>query len=104
MAESNDDVESENIEKLLNGSQAAEFLGVKSATLYAYASRGLIESMPAANGRERAYRLSDLIKLRQSSRGFKSVKESDAAVWTGPIIKSSITEITSAGHTYRGQN
>jgi citrate synthase len=104
LQEFNPEPESETVEKLLSGSQAAEFLGVKSATLYAYASRGLIESMPAANGRERAYRLSDLIKLRQSSRGFKSVKENDAAVWTGPVIKSSITEITGEGHRYRGQN
>jgi len=52
-------------DKLLTGAQAAEFLGVKSATLYAYASRGLIVSMPSENARERSYKLSDLIKLRQ---------------------------------------
>jgi citrate synthase len=91
-------------EKLLNGAEAAEFLGVKSATLYAYASRGMIESIPAKDGRQRCYRLSDLIKLRQSSRGFKSVREPDAAVWTGPVIKSSITEITESGHRYRGHS
>jgi citrate synthase len=91
-------------EKLLTGSQAAEFLGVKSATLYAYASRGLIESMPSQNARERCYRLSDLIRLRQSSRGFKNAKEADAAVWMGPVIKSSITELRGDAHYYRGQN
>lgn len=91
-------------EKLLTGAEAAEFLGVKSATLYAYASRGLIESFPSQNGRQRCYRLSDLIKLRQSSRGYKSVRETDAAVWTGPSVKSSITEITEAGHRYRGHS
>lgn len=92
----------ERAEKFLTGSQAAEFLGVKSATLYAYASRGLVESIPSSKGRERCYRLSDLIKLRQSSRGFKSSKDTESAVWTGPVIKSSITEITSSGHSYRG--
>jgi citrate synthase len=91
-------------EKFLTGTQAAEFLGVKSATLYAYASRGLIESLPAESGRERAYRLSDLIKLRQSARGFKSAKDTEAATWTGPAIKSSITEISDDGHCYRGQS
>ena len=95
---------SDDEEKYFNGTQAAEFLGVKSATLYAYASRGLIESIPAESGRERAYRLSDLIKLRQSSRGFKTQKDQETPTWTGPVIKSSITEIRNDGHRYRGQS
>lgn len=94
----------ENDERLLSGAQAAEFLGVKAATLYAYASRGLIESIPAQSGRERSYRLSELIKLRNSSRGIKNQRDSEPAVWTGPLIKSSITEIQSGGHCYRGIN
>lgn len=91
-------------EKYLTGSQAAEFLGVKAATLYAYASRGLIESVPSDNARERCYRLTELIKLRQSSRGFKNAKDTEAAVWTGPVIKSAITEIRNEGHRYRGES
>ncbi len=79
---------SDDEEKYYSGAQAAEFLGVKSATLYAYASRGMIESMPAESGRERAYRLTDLIKLRQSSRGFKTQKDQEIPTWTGPVIKS----------------
>jgi citrate synthase len=91
-------------EKYFSGSQAAEFLGVKAATLYAYASRGMIESVAAESGRERAYRLTDLIKLRQSSRGFKSQKDQEIPTWTGPVIKSAITEIRNEGHRYRGQD
>lgn len=94
----------ESDEKFLTGQQAAEFLGVKSSTLYAYASRGMIESMPAKTARERQYRLSDLIRLRQSSRGFKNAREQDQATWTGPVIKSSITEINADGHRYRGES
>ena len=90
-------------DKLLTGAQAAEFLGVKSATLYAYASRGQIISMPSENARERSYRLSDLIRLRQSARGFKNAKDAEP-VWTGPVVKSSITEIREDGHRYRGQS
>lgn len=90
-------------EKYLVGSQAAEFLGVKPATLYAYASRGQIESVPGNSGRERCYRLSDLIKLRQAARGVKTVRDNDQAIWTGPSIKSAITEITPEGHRYRGK-
>jgi citrate synthase len=48
--------------------------------------------------------LSDLMKLRQSSRGFKKEKAPDAAVWMGPVIKSAITEIRNDGHRYRGHN
>lgn len=91
-------------DRLLSGQEAAEFLGVKSQTLYAYASRGLIESQPAKSARQRAYRLSDLIRLRQAARGYKSSRESDAAVWTGPVIKSAITDIQNDGHYYRGQS
>lgn len=91
-------------EKFLVGAQAAEFLGVKPATLYAYASRGQIESIPGASGRERCYRLSDLIRLRQSARGVKTTRDSEPAVWTGPAIKSAITEIKSDGHFYRGHS
>ncbi len=95
---------SDNEEKFLPGPKAAEFLGVKPATLYAYASRGLIESIPTDNGRERCYRLSDLISLRQCSRGFKSTKDPTTAVWTGPVIKSAITDIRDDGHCYRGKS
>jgi citrate synthase len=91
-------------DKYLSGVLAAEFLGVKSATLYAYASRGLIESFPAENGRERAYRLNDLIKLRQAARGVKNMRDSEAPTWTGPAIKSSITEIRGAEYVYRGES
>jgi citrate synthase len=91
-------------DRFLTGAQAAEFLGVKSSTLYAYASRGLIESFPGETARERCYRLTDLIKLRQSTRGYKVGKDQDPAVWTGPAIKSSITDIRPDGHVYRGEN
>lgn len=91
-------------EKYLSGTQAAEFLGVKPATLYAYASRGLIESIQAESGRERSYRLADLIKLRQASRGFKNTRDLTPPTWNGPVIKSAITELRNDGHRYRGQS
>lgn len=94
----------EDEDKYFTGAQAAEFLGVKPATLYAYASRGLIESIQAESGRERAYRLADLIKLRQASRGFKNTRDLAPPSWTGPVIKSAITEIKNDGHRYRGHS
>ncbi len=89
-------------ENYMNGPEAAEFLGVKTATLYAYVSRGLLASEPGENARQRRYRLSELIKLRQSTRGFKSPQIAEEGSWTGPIIKSAITEIREDGHRYRG--
>lgn len=91
-------------EQFLSGQEAASFLGVKSQTLYAYASRGLIESLPSKTGRERSYKLSDLIRLRQSARGYKSTRDSEEGVWTGPAIKSAITDIQGDGHRYRGES
>lgn len=91
-------------DECLSGIQAAAFLGVKSSTLYAYASRGLIESIPAKSGRERLYRLTDLVKLRQSVRGVKPASDEEVPTWTGPVIKSAITEIRDNGHRYRGQS
>lgn len=60
--------------------------------------------MPSENARERRYRLSDLIKLRQAARGFKSSRDTETPAWTGPVIKSAITEIREDGHFYRGQS
>lgn len=92
------------VERYLSGTEAAEFLGVKMATLYAYVSRGLLASAPSENARQRSYKLSDLIKLRQSARGFKARSDADETTWMGPVIKSSITEIREEGHYYRGSN
>jgi citrate synthase len=89
--------------ELLNGIAASEFLGVKVSTLYAYVSRGLIDSIGNERGRERSYRLDDLIKLRNSLRGFKRATQSAPAEWPGPLIKSSITLIRDDGHFYRGK-
>ena len=92
-------------DKLLSVAEAAEFLGVKTATLYAYASRGQLESLSSgADGRERAYRMSELLRLRNSARGVKNSKDSEPPGWTGPLIKSSITEICDDRHKYRGQD
>ena len=39
---------------------ASRFLGIQVRTLYAYVSRGLVRSMPGANGRPRLYAQADL--------------------------------------------
>jgi citrate synthase len=48
----------------LDGDEAAAILGVKKATLYAYVSRGLLQSYKQAIGRNRLYRRTDVERLR----------------------------------------
>ena len=54
----------------LNATEAADFLGVQKATLYAYAARGLLTSMSVPGQRQKAYARSELSrhKLRIEAR------------------------------------
>ena len=85
---------------------AASLLGVKLETLYAYASRGLVESQPGAGGRGRQYRRADLDRLRarrEARRGHGAVAAS-ALRWGEPVLDSSITWIRPDGPAYRGRS
>jgi citrate synthase len=48
----------------LDGDEAARLLGVKRATLYAYVSRGILQSFRRGVGRTRLYRREDIEALR----------------------------------------
>jgi citrate synthase len=58
-----------NGEEYLTGEEAAEILGVKRATLYAYVSRGVLRSYRQGIKRQRLYRRADLEALVQLSPG-----------------------------------
>jgi citrate synthase len=88
-------------QRFLSARQAARLLGVKPATLYAYVSRGLLESVPAANGRARRYRRADLDRLRAEGR---RAGASAALRWGEPVLDSAITAMTQQGPEYRGRN
>ena len=45
----------------LSSQQAADYLGIKVQTLYAYASRGLVKGLPGARGQGRRYRKEDKV-------------------------------------------
>ena len=47
-------------DEIVEAREDAELLGVKLQTLYAYASRHLIQSVPGATGRARLYAKADL--------------------------------------------
>lgn len=56
-------------EKYLDGAEASRLLGVKTATLYAYVSRGLLKSYKQGIKRQRLYKqaeLEALLRLRPS--------------------------------------
>ena len=56
-------------EELLGARAAAQLLGVKPQTLYAYTSRGLLQSVPSAAGRTRRYKRSELLRLQRRAAG-----------------------------------
>ncbi len=81
-------------------------LDVKRQTLYAYVSRGLLESVPAPRGRARRYAVADLRRLRgrrDARRGHAAVAAT-ALDWGAPVLDSAITRIDADGPHYRGRS
>jgi len=86
-------------------SEAAEYLGVKLATLYAYTSRGLVQSVPGPKGRARLYLKRDLERLRarRDARAGHGPVAASALRFGEPVLDSSITAIAwDRGPIYRG--
>jgi citrate synthase len=88
-------------QRYVSAPEAARLLGVKPATLYAYVSRGLLESLPGEQGRARRYRRSDLERLRAEGR---RAGASAALRWGEPVLDSAITAMTQEGPEYRGRS
>ncbi len=88
----------------MSGREAAAFLGVKRATLYAYASRGMLRSEPGEVGRERRYAREDLerLKARHDARSGHGPVAAAALRWGEPVLPSAITAIDEEGPIYRG--
>lgn len=90
----------------VTGAEAAALLGVKRETLYAYASRGLLRSEPAApgEGRMRRYHREDLerLKARHDARAGHGPVAAGALRWGEPVLASALTAIDERGPRYRG--
>jgi excisionase family DNA binding protein len=56
-------------EEYLTVEEAARLLGVKTATLYAYVSRGVLRSYREGTKRQRLYRRAEVEALRRLDRG-----------------------------------
>ena len=59
---------------MLESDEAARRLGVKVTTLYAYVSRGLLVSHPAASGRRSLFDVDEVERLARRSRQGKAVE------------------------------
>jgi len=86
--------------ELLSSREAAAFLGIKLETLYAYASRGLVQGRRGPGGRGRRYTRADLEGLRARSAG----PAASALRFGDPVLDTQLTRMTPAGPEYRGRN
>jgi citrate synthase len=86
---------------LLTARQAADRLGIKLDTLYAYVSRGRLRSVGLPGTRERRYRTEDVEALLAIRAGGFVGRDADALT---PVIASSICLIEDGRLYYRGKD
>lgn len=86
----------------LTAAEAAQLLGVKPQTLYAYASRGLLRRL--GQGKRRRYLLEDVerLQLRQRARSGHGPVAAAALSFGEPVLDTRITGIDERGPLYRG--
>jgi citrate synthase len=88
---------------LLTARQAADRLGIKLDTLYAYVSRGRLRSVMVPGTRERRYRAQDVEALLDARPGARPPPTPDPEALM-PVIGSSICSIENGRFYYRGQD
>src|SRR5215469_13618679 len=88
---------------LLTARQAADRLGIKLDTLYAYVSRGRLNSVGLPGSRERRYRTEDVEALLGLRDGQRPQRALDAEALM-PVIASSICLIENGRFYYRGED
>ena len=88
---------------LLTARQAADRLGIKLDTLYAYVSRGRLRSVMVPGTRERRYRGEDVEALLDARSGARPPPGPDPEALM-PVIGSSICLIENGRFYYRGQD
>jgi citrate synthase len=86
------------MDRMLSSEEAARRLGVKLTTLYAYVSRGVLESHRDPSSRGSLFDLSDIESLATRSRGGRQTASRLATVTTG-VTQLSLDE----GPLYRGR-
>lgn len=93
-------------DEFISAREACALLGVSAATLYAYVSRGLLQSRPGADHRSRAYRRTDVDKLLQRKRAGRGAARGAAqSLDRGlPVMETRISLIRPDGPYYRGRS
>jgi citrate synthase len=85
----------------IGAAEAAERLGIKQASLYAYVSRGLLNRRREADGRASMF---DVDEVEELARKGRPRRPSRLAGPTELVIESELTEITSRTQRYRGHD
>jgi citrate synthase len=92
---------------MLDAKSAASLLGIKTQTLYAYVSRGLIRTAMRHGAQASLYHRDDIEALRLGKRGGPPAGDKgDRAVrWGGgtQVVQTAVTAIDPAGPRYRGK-
>src|SRR5690606_32007545 len=88
----------------LSAAEATQRLGISTATLYAYVSRGLIESRPGEDHRSRVYRALEVERLAARKRAGRGAARGAArSLDRGlPVMETAISQIRPDGPSYRG--
>ncbi|UXI70567.1 citrate synthase family protein [Tahibacter amnicola] len=91
---------------LITAAEACRILGISPATLYAYVSRGLIQSRPGPDHRSRHYRRQDVERLARNRRAGRGAARGAAqSLDRGlPVLDTQISLICPDGPYYRGQS
>lgn len=91
---------------LLTARETCALLGISQATLYAYVSRGLLESRPGPDHRTRLYPKADVERLAQRKRiGRGAVRGAAQSLDRGlPVLETRISLIRPDGPYYRGHS
>jgi citrate synthase len=91
---------------LLSARDTCRLLGISQATLYAYVSRGLLESRPGTDHRSRLYRRQDVERLAQRKRlGRGPARGAAQSLDRGlPVLETRISLIRPDGPYYRGRS
>ncbi|WP_037060378.1 citrate synthase family protein [Pseudoxanthomonas suwonensis] len=91
---------------LIPAPEACRILGISPATLYAYVSRGLLESRPGHDHRSRVYRRQDVERLAQRKRlGRGPARGAAQSLDRGlPVLETRISLIRPDGPYYRGRS
>jgi citrate synthase len=94
-------------DRYLTAAEAAAELGITVATLYAYASRGLLRSEPVpGDPRARRYPREDVLRLRERKELRREPEKvaPKSLSWGAPVLESAITLVEGGRLYYRGRD